>query len=163
MTKNIYDKFNGGGGNTSQEFHIGDIISVYHGILASPKGMDGVYKTLNFLTGDSLMTHDLPPAAEYCKPFIEQQFPEITKINAESLSAQVEIAKNKGNDGDKAFKTWLNNQVQAYGEKIPLIPLTKDEMKDFGQYMIDNSLLLKRFKTDNDETLAIDHNDGGVS
>ena len=37
--------------------------------------MDGSYEILNFLTGDSLYTHQLPRAVRQCEPWLRAQFP----------------------------------------------------------------------------------------
>jgi hypothetical protein len=135
----------GGVNSQSRDFHLADVISAYTGVLASPRGMEGIYDILDFLTGDSLVRHHLPTAADFCKPFIEKQFPDIAKIDGGSLSKQVKMAKGSGKE-DQAFKTWLNNQVQAYGETVSIRPLTPEEKTGFGAYMVDNSLLLGALK-----------------
>jgi hypothetical protein len=48
--------------------------------------MDGVYDIYNFLTGDTLFTHQLPRAGRECQPWMEAQFPQLTE---ESLKAQI--------------------------------------------------------------------------
>jgi len=56
----------------TKKFHIGDLVSVGTGYLMPPNGIGGVYQLLNHLTGDNLMTHQLPMAAKQmqhcCQP-----------------------------------------------------------------------------------------------
>ena len=60
-----------------KSFHISDILSVTTGRLVSSRHMDGIYDILNFLTGDSLYTHQLPRAMRECAPWLRSQFPSI--------------------------------------------------------------------------------------
>jgi hypothetical protein len=55
------------------KFTTGEIISVGNGALCCEIG--GVYKALNFLTGDDLMTHQLPRAFRECQSHVLGQFP----------------------------------------------------------------------------------------
>lgn len=58
-----------------KQFHISDILSVTTGRLVSSRHMDGIYELLNFLTGDTLFTHQLPRAMRECEPWLRSQFP----------------------------------------------------------------------------------------
>lgn len=63
----------------SRLFHIGDILSVTTGRMLSPRGMEGYYDLLDFVTNDHALTTQLPRFAEECKPEIERQLGEIIK------------------------------------------------------------------------------------
>ena len=58
-------------------FDISDVLSVTTGRLVSSRHMDGIYDILNFLTGDSLDTHQLPRAMEECEPWLRTTFPQL--------------------------------------------------------------------------------------
>jgi hypothetical protein len=45
---------------SGRTFDLGDVLSITTGRLVSQRGMDGIYDVLNFMTGDDLMTHQLP-------------------------------------------------------------------------------------------------------
>ena len=60
-----------------KQFHIGDVLSVTTPYLLSPKHIGGVYEILNFLTGDSLYTHQLGRACEEVEPWLRTQFPQL--------------------------------------------------------------------------------------
>lgn len=47
----------------TKSFHIGDVLSAMTGTLVSPRHIGGVYDVLNWMTGESLMTHQLPRAS----------------------------------------------------------------------------------------------------
>lgn len=59
----------------SNEFHIGDALSVTTGKLVSPEHIGGVYKILNYMTSDDLFTHAVPRAIDVCKPFLIVAYP----------------------------------------------------------------------------------------
>jgi hypothetical protein len=86
----------------SKSFHIGDILSITTGKLVSPNHIDGIYKILDFMTGDQLFTHQLPKASEECKPFLVAQMPWLAEISAEEVN-------------EKNWETWLTEIVQKYG------------------------------------------------
>lgn len=68
------------------KFTAGEIISAGTGILACE--MDGVYKILNFLTGDSLYTHQLPRAFRACKAHMQKQCPWLSEIDEEKCTRE---------------------------------------------------------------------------
>lgn len=43
--------------------------------------IDDAYKLLDYLTGDTLFTHQLPRARDFCGPLILAQYPELAKVN----------------------------------------------------------------------------------
>ena len=88
-----------------KEFHIGDILSVTTRHLVSLRLMDGVYDILDFMTGESLMTHQLPRASDACRPNLLEQFPQLTAVDASEVTA-------------KNWEAWLKKQVKEYGENL---------------------------------------------
>lgn len=58
---------------------LADLLSVTTGVLLS-HDMGGVYRTLGFLTGDSLMTHQLPAACEAMRPVLLEQLPWLVNL-----------------------------------------------------------------------------------
>ena len=62
------------------KFHIGDVLSITTGKMVSPTGMDGIYKILNFMTGEDLYTHQLPRAMRVCAPHLLQQHPQLAEV-----------------------------------------------------------------------------------
>lgn len=88
----------------SQRFHLGDILTITTGALVSPDHMDGVYRILNHLTGDSLFTHQLPAACDAMRPVLVAQFPDIAIVEAPTFSGPEQVAP------------WLAEQVAKFGE-----------------------------------------------
>lgn len=64
----------------SRRFHVGDILSITTGKLTSPRGMDGIYDILGYMTDDSPFTTQLSRFAEECKPYLERQLGDAIKL-----------------------------------------------------------------------------------
>ncbi len=69
-----------------KKFHLGDVLSITTQRLVSPRHMVGVYDILNFMTGDNLFTHQLPRAANECKPYLLEQFPKLAEVDASGVN-----------------------------------------------------------------------------
>lgn len=89
----------------TQRFHLGDILSITTGYLVAPGHIGGVHKLLDFLTGDQLLTHQLPAACEAMAPVLITQFPELALIEAPAKF-----------DDKEHVERWLAEQVAAHGE-----------------------------------------------
>lgn len=63
------------------EFPLADALTITTGKLLSRRHMDGVYKILNFMTQDSLFTHQLPRACEAMQPVLLDQHPWLAELN----------------------------------------------------------------------------------
>lgn len=95
-----------------REFPLGDILSVTTGRLVSRKHIGGIYEVLNFMTGASLLTHQLPRAAKSCGPELLRQLPQL-----------VEVEVPEGLRGEEAIFAWLDNVKAKYGAKHPVTAL----------------------------------------
>ncbi|WPS86442.1 hypothetical protein SMD22_18290 [Brevibacillus halotolerans] len=91
-------------------FHISDILSVTTGKLLSTRRMDGVYDILNHMTGESLVTHQLPRAIKICAPFLLQQHPELLVVDADNVD-------------ENNLGAWIDKQLKVYGEFLAVEPL----------------------------------------
>jgi hypothetical protein len=101
----------------TRDFHLGDILSVTDGHLVSPRHMDGVYDIMNWLTGESLYTHQLVLAREECRTELLRQHPQLAEVDSGD-------EMNAGN-----WREWLARMVEKYGETLPVAPLPKREAK----------------------------------
>ncbi len=63
----------------SKKFHISTLITAGTGILVTE--MADVYKILNFMSGESLMTHQLPRVGDECEPVLKDLYPWLAEIN----------------------------------------------------------------------------------
>lgn len=104
---------------TTRKFHLGDILSITTGRLLSPRHMDGIYDILDFMTGDSLMTHQLIRASKECAEPLLAQHPDLTGIHVpENLSSEKQVYE------------WLATQTAVYGETREVTPLTNAVHRD---------------------------------
>lgn len=94
---------------------LGDVLSVTDGALVSRDHIDGVYRVLNFMTGDNLFTHQLPRAADECRPAILAQHPWLADIHPPEWD----------HDGDIKVQVfgWLDEMEAAHGPTVLLTPL----------------------------------------
>lgn len=98
--------------NDTREFDLADILSITTGRLLSHQHMGGVYEILNHLTGDDLMTHQLPRAADTCRPALIEQHPFLADLTPP--------------DGDvplDRLMAWLAEAEEQYGYRLPVAPL----------------------------------------
>jgi hypothetical protein len=100
----------------TRSFHLGDILSITTGLLVSPGHIAAVHELLDFMTGDILFTHQLPRAADECKPALLAQHPDL---------ATVEVPEEF--DGKEHVDRWLAEQVQRFGEHRDVAPLAPED------------------------------------
>jgi hypothetical protein len=92
-------------------------------LLTEPKGerdngISDLYELLNWMTGDSLYTHQLPRASKACEPWVLQCFPELAPASVclDKLDGWLEADRTGGQEG---IKMWL-------AELRLLFPVIKD-------------------------------------
>ncbi|GAB3251842.1 DUF7736 domain-containing protein [Kineosporia babensis] len=90
---------------SARDFHVGDLISVHSGRLVSPRHVDGLYDLLGWMTGDNLMTHQLPSASRIAQPYLEDQHPWLKDVTVPDwINSQATLEK------------WLSEIVPVLGE-----------------------------------------------
>ena len=97
----------------TKSFHIGDILSITTGRLVSLEHIGGVYKILGWMTGEDLMTHQLPRVSDECAPALREQFPDLAEISAEGVTITSEVE----------CVTWLASLEPKYGTRREVRPL----------------------------------------
>jgi|SRR6185369_9185846 len=105
----------------TRSFHLGDVLSITTGFLLSPRGIEGVYDILNFMTGDSLYTHQLPRASRECSPFILAQHPQLVAVRAQEITTE-------------NYKIRLTEFCRQFGEQLDIRPLAP------GQHQVINPI-----------------------
>ncbi len=115
-----------------KEFTMLQLFSILDGRLSTEIG--DVYDMLNHITGVNLMTHHLPVAMNYIKEINPKWFQELNK-------ELEKIKKVCGND----FEDCINTIKERYNFKYEIPQLSAEEKVGFGNFMIENSLLLKKF------------------
>lgn len=99
--------------SATQTFHIGDIISVIHDRLVSPDGIDGVYRILGHLTGESPMTHQLPRAAREAEPILRERYLDLAAI----------VVPDDFDGSRELIDAWLAEVAATHGETREVAPL----------------------------------------
>lgn len=95
----------------AQVFTLGEVLTALTGRLLCP--IDGLYRVLNFLTGDELYTHQLPRAFRTCRPYVAQQHPDLAALDYSGVNAAT-------------WRAWLLAQEQQFGDTRPLTPIPAD-------------------------------------
>lgn len=109
-----------------KKFYLGDVLSVTTGRLLSPRGMDGVYDILNFMTGDNLFTHQLPRAVDECKPHLLRQHPELDSPEFQLALGELVLmldTESGKKQPEHLITGWLSKQFAVYGEQLEVAPI----------------------------------------
>lgn len=118
-----------------KSFTLWQLFSVVDGRLSTR--IEDVYQILDHVCDDSLMTHHLPVAMRYLAEKNPEWFQDAkSRIDPILLS----IGSNQWEVIAKSFPFRVDN-IDV------LVPQLKDEfdVSDYGDFMVNNSLLLKRF------------------
>lgn len=92
-------------------YALADILTMTTGRLLSPRGVEAVYAIANYMTGDYLLTHQLPRAAEACGPALLNQHPQLT-----------DVAPPEDID-EPDLLAWLADTERQHGQQLPVTPL----------------------------------------
>lgn len=113
----------------SKRFDLGDVLSVTTGMLLSPKGMDGIYEILNYMTRDSLYTHQLPRAYRECAPHVLRQHPELANNRLRDAVRELRLLLATTEDKDKGSRVaaWVGTLKEFYGNTLPIEPIPQDD------------------------------------
>jgi hypothetical protein len=91
-----------------QTFTLGEVLMVLTGRLLCD--VNDVYRILNYLTGVSLYTHQLPRATRVVAPYVAEQHPDLADLDWSDV-----------NWAD--WQGWLNVQIGRFGPTRTLVPL----------------------------------------
>ena len=92
----------------TKPFTLGEVLSITDGRLMC--AMEGVYRILDWMTGDQLFTHQLPRAMRECQPVLRQQLPQVAAINLDGVDAQ-------------NWQQRLAELVAIHGDRFDVAPL----------------------------------------
>lgn len=98
----------------TEHFDLGDILSITTGRLVSLDGMAGVYRILNYMSGDNLYTHQLPRVSGEAAPVLLRWHPQLADVDASVV--------NPENHAE-----WLADQKARFGATLPVAPLSEDQ------------------------------------
>jgi hypothetical protein len=100
----------------TRKFHLGEVLSVTTGRLVAPGHIGAVHALLDFMTRDTLFTHQLPRAMRECRPELLRQHPKLAGVPVP-----------EGFDGEADVLAWLAGQVATYGEFLVVSPLAAED------------------------------------
>lgn len=96
----------------AESFSLGAVLSVTTGTLLCP--IDGVYRILNHMTGDSIYTHQIPRVSRECGPALLKQFPALAEVDASAITPE-------------NWQAWLHEQEAKHGDTFNVEPLPPGE------------------------------------
>ncbi|WP_166162975.1 hypothetical protein [Chelativorans oligotrophicus] len=104
-----------------KDFPTGAVLSVVTGRLVSENHIEGVYEVLNWMTGESLFTHQLPRVGREAEPVILALHPELAQAKEEAEQV----------NGDN-WRDWLAKWKDRYGDMIsvPRMTIAEHERTD---------------------------------
>jgi len=97
----------------TREFPLDEVLTVTTGKLVARRHMDAVYDVLNHLTGDNLLTHQLPRALNACLPAVLAQHTDLAAIRADEVPS----------DADAIWQ-WLERMESEHGSSRALTPIS---------------------------------------
>lgn len=100
----------------TRRVHLGDVLSITTGRFFAPGGFGDVHALLDFMTGDTLFTHQIPRACEECAPALLRQFPVLAEVQVPAEFPDT-----------AAVDRWLAERVAEYGEHFDVAPLGEGE------------------------------------
>lgn len=89
----------------TKEFPTADVLSTITGVLVSPIG--GVYEVLNWMTGESVYTHQIPRICKEAIPVLLKTYPELAQARDEAKAVMPEN-----------WQRWLAVWLDRYGSTI---------------------------------------------
>jgi hypothetical protein len=101
---------------TTRVFDIADILTITTKRLLGHRHMDGLYEILSYMsymTGDPIFTHQLPTAADACRPALFEQHPQLGEIE---VPEDVDVPE---------LEAWLAGVERRYGMTLPVAPLAE--------------------------------------
>jgi hypothetical protein len=90
------------------KFELGTLLSITDGHMMAD--MDNIYKILDFMTGESNFTHQLPRVADVCKPVILTQHPELASFDGSNITRE-------------NVRSILAEAIKKYGNEFEIEPL----------------------------------------
>lgn len=121
-----------------KQFTLLQLFSLIDGRLFTSIGE--IYDMLNYICDDNLMTHHLPVAMNYLK----EKNPQWLQDGKNQLDAIEALCPIKERTQEQFL--WLMDYLKPKDNPAYEVPQLKEEFdtSNFGEYMVDNSLLLKK-------------------
>lgn len=99
---------------TTKTFPLADVLGTITGVLLGK--MDGIYQVSEFMSGESVGTHQLPRVGKEIQPVVLRQHPELTPVIAE---AEAVTSDN--------WQEMLAGWTERFGDTVELTSMTADD------------------------------------
>ena len=103
---------------TTKSFQVADILSCATGILCGK--VDGIYAVLEYMTGGSLFTHQLPRAQKAMEPEIKKQLPWLE--SGEFKAKFAEFNAMSGEQRKEQYSNFVESIADVFGATHALTP-----------------------------------------
>lgn len=103
----------------TKTFGIGAVLSAVSGTLVCE--LDDLYGIFNHLTGESLMTHQLPRAMDEASDTLRERFPDLAAVEFPDWS---DVPREDKRD---VILAWVAGLAETYGATREVAPLATDE------------------------------------
>lgn len=97
----------------TKEFDLCDVISAGTGVFVSKNGIGGVYEVLNYMTGESLFTHQLPRVGREATPALRAHHPWFAAVEAEAEQVTPEN-----------YMQWVDKWESEHGKRVTVPKMT---------------------------------------
>jgi hypothetical protein len=138
-----------------RRFHVGDILSVITGRMVSPRGMEGIYDILGYMTNDSPYTTQLGRFAEECKPHLRQQVDEALapfyEPSEEAMASTVSAYKWLGEIGHTLGGLLLTIKPVAENDHVVMNHVTELELDHGSEFVMKKLIIFDPESLDTDE------------
>lgn len=97
----------------TKDFPLGHVLSITTGIVVceTTPPIDGVYEILNWMSGESLFTHQLPRVCREAAPILLAMHPQLADVDATATD----------------WKKWLGEQVTKFGASLSVPKMNADQ------------------------------------
>lgn len=113
-----------------RSFHLGDVLSVTTGRCVSMRGLQGLYKILEFMTGEEVWDVHLALAMPMCKEHLLRQFPQLDSPQMQFALGELilMLGSPTGKENKESLTPgWLSRRMIEYGEELEVESLPRDQ------------------------------------
>lgn len=100
-------------------FPLGDILTITTDTFVA-QHVGAIYELLSFMTGEIVMTHQIPRLSGECAPCLLEQHPDLADVRTPPEWEQSDVTRE---DVD----AWLAEQITRYGETRDVTPLAPED------------------------------------
>lgn len=118
----------------TKRFPLDEVLSIVPGNLVAVRHIDAVYDILNWMTNDELFTHQLPRAANECRPWLLEWFPELAEAVAMVPELKNAIEGKLREELPAVCAAWVKSVLERTQCKpfydVPRIPREDHQVKN---------------------------------